>query len=113
MQADVYISLGLRSSYDANINVNITSLVTTATVSFTTFSLFPLTLVLHNGSSATFFQGLSKDTILAETRMHLDLVGPCIVHSTRDGRYPKNSFGRLVGRLVEPLFEVQLVVQLV
>ena len=31
----------------------------------------------------------------------------------RDGRYPKNSFGRLVGRLVQPLFVVQLVVQLV
>ena len=32
-----------------------------------------------------------------------------ILHSgqTRDGRYPKNSFGRLVGRLVEPLFVVQ------
>ena len=30
----------------------------------------------------------------------------------RDGGYPKSSFGRLVGRLVEPLFVVQIVVQL-
>ena len=31
----------------------------------------------------------------------------------RDGRYPKKSFGRLLRRLVEQLFVVQLVVQLV
>ena len=37
----------------------------------------------------------------------------CLCTYNRDGKYPKNSFGRLVGRLVEPLFVVHLVVQLV
>ena len=49
---------------------------------------------------------MSLDTAQTDTELSLLLL-------IRDGRYPKNSFGRLVGRLVEPLFVVQLVVQLV
>ena len=67
------------------------------------------TAVLSARAGQQFARELEDDLAAAEGGLgevrDRGVLGP------RDGRYPKNSFGRLVGRLVEPLFVFQLVVQ--